>query len=66
MLGLVESTTRRLDVIGLSVSAAVSQVKCNLENRIIDKKYQKQHMRFLKEADAKGTLLYVDDEEALD
>ena len=34
----------------------MSQVKCNLENRIIDKKYQKQHMRFLKEADAKGTL----------
>ena len=66
MLGLVESTTRRLDVIGLSIGAAVSQVKCNVQNHIIEKKRQKQHMQFLKEADANGKLLYVDDEEALD
>lgn len=66
MLGLYENATRKLDVIGLSIGAAVSQVKCNAQNRIIEKKRQKQHMQFLKEAEAKGELLYVDDEEVLD
>ncbi len=63
MLGLYESVARKLDVLGLSVNAAVSQIKCNVQNHIIDKTYQKKHVQFLKEAEAKGELIYVDDEE---
>lgn len=66
MLGLYENATRKLDVIGLSINAVASQIKCNVQNHIVDKKYQKKHMQFLKETEAKGELLYVDDEEVLD
>ena len=66
MLGLYESTARKFDVIGLSINAVASQVKCKVQNRLVDKKYRKKHMQFLKAAEANGELIYADHEEKLD